>query len=89
MTCQRFDIPGGGHAIVCSRGRRPRPAPCTECKHRDHSLLCDFALRGAKVGKTCSRRLCAACAVKRGELDLCPAHGRAFDAQCSLALGTG
>jgi hypothetical protein len=76
VTCERFDLPGGGFAIVCSRGKR-RPAPCSECKARPHEVLCDFELRGPKAGKTCSRKLCSACAVKRGELDLCSAHAKA------------
>lgn len=75
MTCERFDLPGGGYAIVCSRGRKPR-AKCSACNVRVHELLCDFPLSGKKAGKTCSRKLCSACAVKVGELDYCPPHAK-------------
>jgi len=75
MTCTRTDLGNGGFVVTCTRGRRRRPA-CDVCGVHEHTLLCDFALRGAKAGKTCSRRLCAKCAVRVGELDLCPAHAK-------------
>jgi len=81
MTCQRIPLPGG-FAVVCTR--RPR-ARCEVCKVREHTLLCDFALRGAKTGKTCDRKLCAGCAAKASGQDLCPAHARLGNLPCQTA----
>jgi hypothetical protein len=71
----------GGVAVVCTRGRTSR-ARCEACKAREHTLLCDAQIWGAKAGKTCDRKLCAACAVKVGDLDLCPTHGRQQNLPC-------
>jgi len=76
MTCTHTDVGNGVTVTTCSRGRRRR-APCSVCGRREHELLCDYPLRGAKVGQTCSRTLCRKCAVRVGEQDLCPAHGKA------------
>jgi hypothetical protein len=75
MPCKTIDLGNGDFAITCSRDRRSR-AVCDVCKDREHTLLCDFPLSGAKAGKTCSRKLCGRCAVKVGALDLCPAHAK-------------
>lgn len=86
MSCERIDLPDG-FIITCTRGRRA-PALCSECKWRPATLLCDYELRGAKAGATCSRKLCSTCRAKRGELDLCPAHARVVDrAHQQLELG--
>lgn len=74
MTCTPIKLPGGGMAIVCTRGRRT-PARCDACKARPHEVLCDFELYGAKAGKTCDRKLCRSCAVKDGPgRDFCYQH---------------
>lgn len=86
MTCTPIDLGNGVMGFVCSRGRRKEAALCSVCKSREHTLLCDYALHGAKAGATCSAKLCAACAVKVGALDLCPAHARRAHEQGKLAL---
>lgn len=78
MTCQKIPTPGGGVAIICERGR-PRHKPCsvTGCRSPGE-FACDYPLRGAKAGATCSRLLCKAHAIKQdGELDFCPSHDTA------------
>lgn len=75
MTCKPIRL-GGITAIVCSRGRAPRPAPCSvpNCG-KPHTRLCDFPLVGRKAGRTCSRKLCESCSHPQpGGLDFCPAH---------------
>jgi len=84
VTCERFDLGGGAFAIVCSRGKRTTAPPCSACKTRPSTRLCDFELRGKRAGKTCSAKLCDRCSVQRGELDLCPPHAKVRD---QLALG--
>lgn len=81
MPCKTLDLGNGDFAIVCSRGRKPR-ARCEVCQDREHTLLCDFPLSGAKAGKTCSRKLCARCAAKVG--DLCPPHAKQQPPQLEL-----
>jgi hypothetical protein len=83
MPCQHTQVPGG-FVVVCTRGR-PSRARCQVCKAGEHTLLCDAPLRGAKTGKTCDRKLCDRCAVKVGDLDLCPAHGRLAHLPCQTA----
>ncbi len=83
MTCQWIPVPGGV-AVVCSRGARPR-ARCEVCKVAEHTRLCDSPLRGPKAGKTCDKKLCDACAVPVGELDLCPPHARQQRLPCQTA----
>ena len=51
-------MPGGGYAIVCTRGRRP--INCHYCG-RPGGLLCDFPLSGQKAGQTCDAPLCHRC----------------------------
>jgi hypothetical protein len=67
------NLPGGGTAIVCTRGRRPA---CSVCGKRPGELLCDGP--GAEPGKTCDARLCRSCAQHVApDTDLCPRHRRA------------
>lgn len=56
--------------IACSRESVKR------CKcGRRADLLCDYALRGKKAGKTCDVPLCARCTTRVGhDKDYCPAH---------------
>lgn len=64
MTCDVIDIPGGGRAIVCSRGRRAKRKPCATCKELC-DLLCD--------GHGCDKPLCPSCAVSPSrDIDFCP-----------------
>lgn len=70
MTCNVVKLPGGGGAIICSRGPRPKQKRCA-CG-AVATLLCDADV-GA--GKTCDKPLCARCTFSPGpELDYCPDH---------------
>jgi hypothetical protein len=76
VHCKRIQV-GDFVGIVCTRGPRPR---CTECGRADVSFLCDWKLHGKKKGKTCSRKLCDACATSPApEKHLCPAHARLWE----------
>lgn len=74
MTCKRLDLGKGGVAIVCSRTTlRPR-CSIDGCRNAS-TKLCDFPLKGAKVGKTCDRRLCDKHAQEQSVgVDFCPTH---------------
>lgn len=71
MTCEKIAMPGGGVAIVCSRGRRTPP----KCRcGRPATLLCDHP---KSKGGTCDKPICAACASEVGpDRHHCPAHDR-------------
>lgn len=71
MTCR--PLSGGGFACA----RRETPAPCSVCRKRPHTRLCDSPLHGSRLGETCSRKLCESCAALVDGLDLCPAHEKA------------
>ena len=74
MACEIKPFVGGGFAIICSRGRKPR-ALCQEpgCKNI-HTKLCDWP--GPHAG-TCDRMLCDDHATSVGDdKDYCPAHAR-------------
>ncbi len=74
MPCNPIKLPGGGSAIICSRG--PRRKPCCHCG-RPSDKLCDFPLTGAKAGSTCDRPVCENHAIHREpDTDYCPTHGR-------------
>jgi hypothetical protein len=88
MTCTRIDLGNGDFMITCYRGqRRPKATPCSVCHSRESTQLCDFRLRGSETGKTCDRKLCKTCAVKHGDIDLCPPHAKHTAAQSTLPLG--
>lgn len=73
MKCDRVQIPGGGVAIVCSRGRRQKR--CHQCG-QSAKLLCDWKI--AK-GKTCDMQICATHAQEVApEKHLCPEHQKAY-----------
>lgn len=75
MTCTKIALPGGGVAIVCTRGQRRKV--CGTCKRGTATKLCDFPLKGSKAGKTCDAPLCDSCAVSGGpDIDHCPPHAR-------------
>ncbi len=74
MPCRATSLPGGGYAIVCTRGKRP--IMCSICG-RPGNKLCDFPLTGEKAGKTCDRPLCAKCAVHvEPNTDFCRTHAQ-------------
>lgn len=81
MTCERTKLPGGGVAIMCSRGRKRRD--CRFCG-RTATLLCDYALTGKRAGNTCDAAMCASCAARQpvasphagDTVDYCPPHAR-------------
>ena len=71
MPCNVIHLPGGGSAIVCSRGQRPKRCSVAGCR-RPGEFLCDHPKVG---GKTCSAAICAHHAKAVGEeTHLCPAH---------------
>ena len=66
MPCTPFTLPGGARGFICSRTPRPRCA-CGQ----PSAFQCD-APRGRG---TCSRHLCAKCAMVTGpDTHLCPTH---------------
>lgn len=70
-----FKLPGGGIAIACIRGRKPkpRPVPCVSCGLVPHAVLCDGP--GAERGTTCDAQRCRDCSVRVGQnRDLCAEH---------------
>lgn len=80
MGCDSYGITDkDGHviggAITCSRGTKTKP--CSFCKTRPGTLLCDFELGGNLKGKTCDARMCSSCAVEFGRnKHRCPPHDR-------------
>ncbi len=75
MTCEHVPLPGGGSAIVCSSGRRPK---CSGCG-RPARLLCDWKTPGVRTG-TCDTPLCERCTHKPAPgKDLCPAHKAEYE----------
>ena len=71
MTCRTVKMPDGGHAIVCSRGKRP--IKCRQCG-KPGDLLCDFPMP-KKASKTCDAPICKNCAVHISDnVDYCPTH---------------
>lgn len=75
-VCTKIPLPGGGVAIVTTSTHVNPNDPCGYCGTR-HAVLCDMPIHKGKDAKryTCSRRLCARCAMKIGEnLDFCPPH---------------
>lgn len=75
MSCDRFPMPGGGVAIVCSRGRRtPR---CRWCERTPGTFQCDWKMGR---GKTCDKHICAAHAKEVApNKHLCPEHQKAYE----------
>ena len=68
MGCTPFRLADGTAGFICTRTPRPRCA-CGE----PATIQCDEPT-GRRKG-TCSRHLCAACAVEiEPEVHLCPAH---------------
>lgn len=77
MPCERFDVPGGGTAIICGPGVKPQK--CVGCS-APATNLCD-AGKGGKIPakptkrNTCSAPVCDRCTTVVGdEQHLCPGH---------------
>jgi hypothetical protein len=76
MPCRTHVRPDGGVLSVCSRGAGAR-SRCIVCTTVYDIKLCDYPLRGAKAGQTCSRPVCGRHARhQEPDLDYCPAHAR-------------
>lgn len=74
MPCDDLKLPGGGVAIVCTRGRKPKP--CGLCP-QPHRFLCDWKVESG----TCDKPLCAEHATQvASDKHLCPEHQREFTA---------
>lgn len=73
MACEHVQLPDGGSAIVCGRGRKPKcacGAPST--------LACDWKVPSRQSG-TCDAPLCGKCGTSPAPgKDLCPAHAKAW-----------
>jgi len=80
MPCRTVVIPGGGIAIVCSRGSTANHRRCVVCKlpgNQCDMKLCDYPLHGEKAGQTCDRPICRDHALHvEPDTDFCPAHAR-------------
>lgn len=74
MPCDHVELPGGGVAIVCSRGRRAKAWRCF-CGLAG-GIQCDWKVGG---GKTCDAHLCPDHAKEVApEKHLCPTHQEAY-----------
>jgi len=76
MACRTVPIPGGGLAIVCSRGERhPKPRRCVVCNQPEWMTsikLCDGEVR---PGVTCDAVVCIDHAHHvEPDTDFCPRH---------------
>lgn len=56
MGCKTVSIPGGGTAVVCSRGRRTLCA--TPMCSRPSVSLCDYPVERNGKKATCDRHMC-------------------------------
>lgn len=85
MTCRTiYGADGKPMGIGCTRTMGGRAVCDIAGCSRAHTTLCDWKLKGAKAGQTCSARLCASHATNVGpERDLCPAHAAVWDAHPS------
>lgn len=83
MNCDRVKLPGGGVAIVCSRGRRVR---CCACDLAG-GFQCDWKVSKTK---TCDAYICPdhAKEVAPGK-HLCPAHQQLYKAWLKERAGQG
>lgn len=77
--CSVVKMPGGGVAVVCSRGRRHARCRCGASATR----LCDWKVEGKRSG-TCDVPLCERCTHSpAAEKDLCPQHAAEWKARCA------
>jgi hypothetical protein len=73
VTCETVLLPGGGHAIVCIRRRRPPKCSVPGCD-APAAFQCDAPAPRRKTG-TCDRHLCASHRTPQGPgVDFCPEH---------------
>lgn len=73
MPCDRFQTPGGGVAIVCTRGRRRNK--CCACELQG-GLQCDWKVSPTK---RCDRHICPEHAQEVApNKHLCPEHQAAY-----------
>lgn len=72
MPCNSVRMPGGGSAIVCTRGGGLKRCSVAHC-HKLGVRQCDFPSK--PDGLTCDRYLCRehTVSVRRG-VDFCPEH---------------
>lgn len=76
MSCDHIKVPGGGVAIVCSRGRRQQR--CRWCVSRPGKFLCDWKVG---PGKTCDKPICSEHAQEvASNKHLCPEHQKTYTA---------
>lgn len=76
MGCERVEMPGGGTAVLCSRGgkgSRPKPCGVAGCE-RPSVALCDRPVwRGPGQSRTCDAPICEGHRTAIGrDVDLCP-----------------
>lgn len=73
MPCDKVELPGGGFAIVCSRGQR-KAKPCESCG-RPGTIQCDYPVTRNGKTATCDRWQCRQCATSVGpNVDYCKPH---------------
>lgn len=69
MACKKIKLEGAT-AIVCTRGKKTKVAPCGFCKE-SHTKLCDYPMRHG----TCDLKMCDVHATNVGpDQDYCPTH---------------
>jgi hypothetical protein len=74
MPCSHVKLPGGGHAIVCTRGGRQKS--CVTCG-KPASILCDYPVTRDGKDTTCDRPCCRQHAESVGsDKDYCLAHAQ-------------
>lgn len=59
MGCDHIKLPGGGSAIVCSRGRRTQSCHIQGCRGTVVSL-CDYPVERKGKKATCDAPMCSA-----------------------------
>lgn len=75
--CSVVKMPGGGVAIVCSRGHKAKRCACGRAANR----LCDWKVKAKRSG-TCDVPLCELCTHSpASEKDLCPKHAAEWSAR--------
>ena len=71
MACEHLQLGPFTSAIVCTRGRTPKPKPCQWCAEPT-TYLCDHVVRPSK---TCDARMCVHHAKQTGaDRHACPDH---------------
>jgi hypothetical protein len=74
MTCEKVQLPNGGVAILCFRGRKRRRALCQFCLRLEATRECDHP---ETLERTCDAAMCDRCATRIApDVDLCPVHAQ-------------